>query len=83
MKWLDKLLKKFGYVRLDSIKIYPEFKKKSPKTEKMIAKRVHYNITGEFEQLIKLNKLGFLEDGYTTYLIAKEHNFKYVKVKFI
>lgn len=39
MKWLDKLLNKFGYVRVDSIKIYPEFKKRPPRTEKMIAKK--------------------------------------------
>lgn len=83
MKWLDKLLNKFGYVRVDSIKIYPEFKKRPPRTEKMIAKKVYYNITGRFEQPIKLNKMRFLEDGYTSYLIAKERNFKYVKVKFI
>lgn len=81
MKWLDKLLNKFGYVRLESIKIYPEFREHTPRSEKMRFKRMIYKVTGQFEQPIVINKLGYLEDGYTSYLIAKEENFKYVKIK--
>ena len=81
MKWLDKLLSKFGYVRMDSIRIYPEFKEHPPRSDKMMIKRAIYRVVGQFEQPIIINKLNYLEDGYTSYLIAKEENFKYVKVK--
>ena len=83
MNWLDRLLLKFNYVRLDKIKIYSEFIKNPPKKEKMVDKTVYYLSNGKFKDEIVLNSFYFLEDGYTAYIIAKNYKLKYVKVRFI
>lgn len=66
--------------KLSNIKIKDSFIKHPPKKKKMDYKISHYLITGEFEQPIVINKEGYLIDGYTTYLICKNRNKKYVRV---
>lgn len=78
---LDKLRRKLGYEKLSEIKIYEEFKIHKPKKEKMFNKMTYFAQFGKFEQPIVLNEFNYLEDGYTSYLIAEKFNFKWVKVK--
>ena len=78
---LDKLKRRLGYIKLDEIKIYKEFSEHKPKIGKMLDKMAYYTQFGKFEQPIVLNKFNYLEDGYTSYLIAKNLNWKWVKVK--
>lgn len=66
--------------KLSNIKIKDSFIKHPPKKKKMDYKISYYLITGEFEQPIVINKEGYLIDGYTTYLICKNRNKKYVRV---
>ena len=77
----DELKRKLGYVKLDEIKIYKEFEEHKPGWAKMMDKHIYYGTHGKFEQPIVLNKLNYLEDGYTSYLIAKELELTWVKVK--
>lgn len=72
------ILRLLGKERLDKIIIPDSFKK--PKKWKMKRKRAHYKFFREFQQPIVISPTGVLIDGYTSYLIAKEENMKYVKV---
>lgn len=65
---------------LSNIKIKDSFIEHPPREEKMNYKISCYLITGKFEQPIVINKEGYLIDGYTTYLICKGRNKKYVRV---
>lgn len=67
--------------KLSNIKIQESFKQHPPAEWKMNYKVYYYLIHGKFEQPIVINKDGYLIDGYTTYLICKKKNKKYVKVK--
>ena len=67
--------------KLSNIKIQDSFKQHLPRERKMNYKVYYYLIHGKFEQPIVINKDGYLIDGYTTYLICKKKNIKYVKVK--
>lgn len=73
----------FGYkkVNIKDIKISPKFKEHKPKKKKLKEKRLYYRVYNKFEQPIILNEEGYLIDGYTTYLLAKEFNEKQIKVK--
>nr|DAY02427.1 MAG TPA: hypothetical protein [Caudoviricetes sp.] len=66
--------------KLSNIKIKDSFIEHPPREEKMNYKISYYLITGKFEQPIVINKEGYLIDGYTTYLICKCKNKKYVRV---
>lgn len=66
--------------KLRNIKIKDSFIEHPPRKEKMNYKISYYLITGKFEQPIVINKEGVLIDGYTTYLICKSRNKKYVRV---
>lgn len=78
---LDKIRRKLNYVKIDEIKIYKEFEKHNPRLSKMAEKIAYFIQFGKFEQPIVINKCNYLEDGYTSYLIAKNLNWKWVKVK--
>ena len=65
---------------LSNIKIKDSFIEHPPREEKMNYKISYYLIRGKFEQPIVINKEGYLIDGYTTYLICKGRNKKYVRV---
>lgn len=66
--------------KLSNIKIKDSFIEHPPREETMNYKISYYLITGKFEQPIVINKEGYLIDGYTTYLICKGRNKKYVRV---
>ena len=80
----DKIMRLFGYENIENIKIPFEYTKTPPGKAKMKNKREFYELTRKFMELIIITKDWFddwyLIDGYTSYLIAKENNIKYVKV---
>ena len=80
-KLIDKFMRLFGYERVNLIKIKPEFLKHQPGYTKMWVRRLMYRYDRTLYADIVLDKDGYLVDGYTSYLIAKEYNLKYVKVK--
>lgn len=82
MKLLDKFMRLFGYENIENIHIREEFKKHPPRAEKMLERRRYYISNKEFYVPIVVTRIGawILMDGYTSYLIAKENNIKYVKV---
>ena len=72
--------KLWGYKKLSDIEIPRKFKMNPPKKDKMYERERYYKLTGKFLVPIVL-KENLLVDGYTTYLLAKKLNKKYVKVK--
>lgn len=78
---MERLIRLLGYEFIEDIKIKYYFKKTSPRKEKMKRKIDYYNRTGRYESKIILNKTNRLIDGYTTYLLAKKHGRKIIKVK--
>lgn len=81
---IDFIMRLFGYENIDNIKIYNDYAKTPPRWKKLETKKWFYEATGKFLSLIVIekNRTGewYLIDGYTSYLIAKEKNIKYVKV---
>lgn len=77
---IEKIMKKLGYRKLSSIEIQDKFKTHPPIQEKLELREYIYNYTGKFVVPIVLEG-NLLVDGYTTYLIAKKHNKKYIKVE--
>lgn len=69
----------FNYIRLKKIKISENFK--SPKEKLMRQKVLYYINNKKFESEIVLDKNNELVDGYTTYLICKKLEKKFVKFK--
>ena len=67
--------------KLRNIKIQESFKQHPPREWKMAYKVYFYLRTKKFEQPIVINKQGYLVDGYTTYLICKKMNRRFVRVK--
>lgn len=77
---MERLIKLLGYEYIKNIKIKYWFKRTPPKKEKMQRKLDYYNRTGSYESKVILNKNNELIDGYTTYLLAKKHGRKIIKV---
>lgn len=75
------LLKIFRIERLSKIKIQEKFRKHPPQRQKMNERRFYYFWSKKFAVPIVINKENVLIDGYTSYLIAKEHNMEYVPIK--
>ena len=86
MNLLDKIMRLFGYENIENICIYENFKKYQPRKVKMAERILFFKETGKLKVPIVVNKYAglygefWLKDGYTSYLIAKENNIKYVKV---
>ena len=83
MNLKDKIMRLFGYENIENIYILEEFKKHPPRKVKMAERILYYIETGgKFKVPIVITRIGswVLKDGYTSYLIAKENNIKYVKV---
>lgn len=78
---LTKVMKLLGKEKLSNIKIQEGFKKHPPRLGKMVIKWIFYTKYGMFSQPIVVNKNNVLIDGYTTYIMAKALNKKYMKVK--
>ena len=81
MKLTNKILEKFGYIRTDRILITWDYLKCPPKANKLYERIEYYDRTKQFLVPIVLNKNNILIDGYTSYLVAKAYNKKYVKVE--
>jgi hypothetical protein len=77
---LEKIMKILGYEKLSKIKIQESFKNHLPRSGKMVEKYIYYLKFGKLEQPIVVNSENILIDGFTTYIIAKNFNKKYVKV---
>ncbi|MBR3133367.1 MAG: hypothetical protein IKG42_04810 [Clostridia bacterium] len=75
---LNKLLKR---EKISNIKVTSEFLATRPRERKLIAKAMYYAQNGRFERPVILDENNVLVDGYTTYIIAKELEMKYVPVK--
>lgn len=67
-------------IRLSKIKISEEFKKHKPKSKKMNDKNIYFILNNTFKEKIILDKNNVLVDGYTTYLLAKEYEKKFIWV---
>ena len=80
MNLKDKIMRLFGYENIEKINILSGFIAHAPKCWKIKYRRWHYNRYKKFIVPIVLTKRRTLVDGYTSYLIAKENNIKYVKV---
>ena len=66
----------------ESIKIFPCFAEHSPKVEKMEQKEQYFTETGLLQSQIILDGNGYLIDGFTSYLLAKEHGIQVVPVRY-
>ncbi|MDE6621272.1 MAG: hypothetical protein K2K74_12455 [Lachnospiraceae bacterium] len=66
----------------ESIKIFPCFAEHSPKVEKMEQKEQYFTETGLLQSQIILDGNGYLIDGFTSYLLAKEHGIQIVPVRY-
>lgn len=65
-------------MRVADIKIYPCFQETPPREHKMELKERYFNKTGLLKTDIMLDSDNYLIDGYTSYLLAKEHGIEYV-----
>lgn len=66
----------------DEVKIYPCFAAHSPKAEKMEQKERYFEETGALQSQIILDGNGYLIDGFTSYLMAKERGIQIVPVRY-
>lgn len=71
------------WVRLNEIKISPQFAETPPKYNKMRRKWNYYKRTGKLESPITLNRDFTLVDGYTSYLICTKQGMDKVPVWFV
>lgn len=69
-------------MKIDDIKIYPCFAAHSPKAEKMAQKEQYFTETGLLQSQIILDGNGYLINGFTSYLLAKEHGIQIVPVRY-
>lgn len=69
-------------MKIDDIKIYPCFAAHSPKAEKMEHKEQYFAETGLLQSQIILDGNGYLINGFTSYLLAKEHSIQIVPVRY-
>ena len=65
-------------VKINNIKIKPYFKE--PRKSKLVQREQYYKEHDYFRSTIVINDANFLEDGYTTYLIAKQEGFDFITV---
>ncbi len=65
-------------VKIKNIKIKGSFTKPNP--NKLKRRREYYEKHGYFRSQIVLTNSNFLEDGYTTYLLAKEKGYDFITV---
>lgn len=74
------IMKLLGIEKLSNIKIPVKFLEHPPKAEKMWRRKCYYIIHQKVKVPIIINRDNVLLDGYTSYLIEKILNKKYVKV---
>lgn len=66
-------------VKINNIKIRKDFKR--PNWRKIERRREYYNKNKYFKREIILDKNNYLQDGYTTYLLAKQMRFDFITIK--
>ena len=69
-------------MEIGDIQIYPCYEEHPPKPEKMEHKAQYFEQTGRFQSEIILDKDGYLIDGYTSYLLAREQGMKRVLIRY-
>lgn len=69
-------------ISTNEVKIYPCFWSHSPKAEKMEQKEQYFAETGLLQSQIILDGNGYLINGFTSYLLAKEHGIQIVPVRY-
>lgn len=75
---LDFIMKLFGYENIKNIKIQKEYT--LPRVKKLLCKATFYQTTGQFLDKVIVNDENILLDGYTTYILNKWLENKYIKV---
>ena len=75
---LDFFMRLLGYEKLENIKIPSEYR--IPRSDKLRCKLNFYGATNQFIDKIIINNQNVLLDGYTTHIISRWKNAKYVKV---
>lgn len=80
MLWGLYLGERENIMKLNKIKIKDSFKKTEPAGWKMRERWIYYRQMGKLYSPILVNRKGYLIDGYTSYLIAKEDGLKEVEV---
>ena len=78
---IKQILRILNKENINNIKIKKGFLDTPPKRDKMIEKWVFYTATGKFKDEIVIDNNNYLIDGYTSYLMAKTLDLKYVSVK--
>lgn len=71
---------KIKQMKVKDIKIKDSFKKTQPSRQKMKNYWFYYRQTGELHSDIVVDRDGYLEDGYTSYLIAEADGIRKVEV---
>lgn len=69
------------YMPVDEIRIYQCFAEHPPRPEKMEQKEQYFQETGALQSQIILDGRGYLIDGYTSYLLARQHGIQVVPVR--
>ncbi len=67
-------------ISIKEIKITRLFKSTPPKPEKLANKEKYYLTHRKFKDKIVINCNNYLQDGYTTYLLALKYDIKTIKV---
>lgn len=75
---IEFIMNLLGFENINKIRVPEEYK--IPRAEKLKCKVRFYNKTGKFHDKIIINNQKLLLDGYTTYLLCKWIEKKYVKV---
>lgn len=68
-------------MKIDEIMIYQCFAEHPPRPEKMEQKEQYFQETGALQSQIILDGRGYLIDGYTSYLLARQHGIQVVPVR--
>lgn len=69
-------------MNIADIKIFPCFSDHSPNPEMMARKARYFEETGQLQSEIVLDSENYLIDGYTSYLLAKQHHIENVPIRY-
>lgn len=75
---LDFIMRLFGYEKIDDIKIPSNYK--VPRIKKLVCKIGFLQKTGKYLDKVVINKEKMLLDGYTTLILKRWKEAKYIKV---
>ena len=75
---LDFFMRLLGYENIRNIKVPNGFS--IPGTKKLLCKATFFQTTGQFLDKVIINNDNLLLYGYTTYILSKWLDYKYIKV---